>query len=148
VHLVLDSDVRDRLRDLVDLDGLLRHFGSDAAFFDALLARAGELGLAQQLALATHFCVGWLGTPVPAAARRRLVQWEPRGLQRLWLLPTLGALLAPTDPDRPPPWTRGVAAALFLGRYHAGRLPLRLLLPHLLHKLHGRGPASPTRDPA
>ena len=28
-HLFLDSDLRDRIRDLVDLDGLFRHFGAD-----------------------------------------------------------------------------------------------------------------------
>ncbi|NJN00397.1 MAG: nucleotidyltransferase family protein, partial [Aquincola sp.] len=45
-HLFFDSQARDRLRDLIDLDGLLRHFGGDqAAFFDELIARAIQLGL-------------------------------------------------------------------------------------------------------
>jgi len=32
-HLFLDSEARDRIRDLVDLDGLFRHFGADPEFW-------------------------------------------------------------------------------------------------------------------
>ena len=139
VHLITDSDLRDRLRDLVDLDGLLRHFGRDAAFADALLERAAGLGLREPLAIAVRFCVEWLGTPLPESARRVLARWEPRGLRRAWLLPALDALLAPTDPDRAAPWTQSLAAGVFLVHHQAGRLPLRLLVPHVWHKLRAAG---------
>ena len=64
-HLFQDSEARDRVRDLVDLDGLLLHFGTEPAFWDELPLRARELGLTEQLALACHFCMRWFGTPVP-----------------------------------------------------------------------------------
>jgi hypothetical protein len=139
VHLVMDSELRDRLRDLVDLDGLLRHFGRDAGFVEALLDRAGALGLREPLAIAARRCIAWLDTPIPSAAQRELASWEPRGLRRAWLLPMLDALLTPTDPDRAAPWTQSLAAALFLARHQAGRLPLRLLVPHVWHKLRTGG---------
>jgi hypothetical protein len=146
-HLFLDSQARDRLRDLIDLDGLLRHFGGGRrAFFDELVARAGELGLTRPLALAVHFCVEWLDTPIPSPVRQGLKPHLPSGVQRWWLMPTLAALLWPAHPDEAPPRSQRVAATLFLARYHAERMPLRLLVPHLLHKLRAR-PATPEPPP-
>jgi hypothetical protein len=137
-HLFLDSEARDRVRDLVDLDGLLRHFGREASFWEALVTRGAELGLTEPLALAAHFCVEWLGTPIPAETRARLAATGPSALRRAWLLPTLSAILTPTDPDDRPPWAQDVAAAIFLARYHRARMPLRILVPHLWHKLRKR----------
>jgi hypothetical protein len=134
-HLFLDSQARDRLRDLIDLDGLLRHFGSAPGFFTSLVERATELGLQQPLALAAHFCSAWLDTPIPEQTRRLLRPHLPGVTQRWWLMPTLSTLLSPTHPDLPPPRSQRVASTLFLARYHARRMPLRLLVPHLLRKL-------------
>ncbi len=145
-HLFFDSQARDRLRDLVDLDGLLRHFGQrDPGFFDELVARATQIGLAQPLALAVHFCARWLGTPIQAGAMHQLQRHRPGGAQRWWLMPTLAALLWPAHPDAPSPRSQRVAAALFLARYHASRLPLGLLVPHLMRKLRARiqSPSAP-----
>jgi hypothetical protein len=139
-HLFLDSEARDRVRDLVDLDGLLRYFGREPDFWEALLDRGTELGLVEPLALAAHFCVEWLGTPIPAATGSRLMAEGPSALRRTWLLPTLSAILAPTDPDDQPPWTQGLASAIFLARYHRARMPLRFLMPHVWHKLRKRDP--------
>ncbi len=133
-HLFHDSEVRGRLRDLVDMDGLARHFGADPAFWATLPARARELGLLESLALACHFLVGWLGTPVPAVPLREIEAAGPQGLRRWWLQRLFGQLLAPTPPDALPPRSQDLAAQLLLLRYHLWRMPLRLLLPHLWHK--------------
>jgi hypothetical protein len=138
-HLFFDSEARDRVRDLVDLDGLLRHFGPEAGFWDALATRSRELKLTEPLALAAHFCVEWLGTPMPAGMQARVGAGGPSALRRAWLLPVLSTVLTPTDPDDRPPWTQGMAAVIFLARYHWGRMPMRILLPHLWHKLRARG---------
>lgn len=135
VHLFLDSELRDRVRDLVDLDGLMRHFGAAPAFWQELPKRGRELGLAEPLALACHFCARWLGTPVPAAALDSIVAHGPGPLRRAWLLPLLEAVLTPTEPDDDAPVAQDVAATLLLARYHRQRMPLRLLLPHLWHKM-------------
>ncbi len=137
-HLFLDSEARDRVRDLVDLDGLLRHFGQGPGFWDALATRSRELTLTEPLALATHFCVEWLGTPIPADMQARVGACMS-ALRRAWLLPVMSAVLTPTDPDDQPPWTQGMAAAIVLARYHRGRMPMRILMPHLWHKVRARG---------
>jgi hypothetical protein len=133
-HLFHDSEVRGRLRDLVDMDGLMRHFGTDPDFWPGLPARARELGLSESLALACHFLVRWLGTPVPATALREIEAAGPQGLSRWWLRGLFATLLVPTHPDLLPPLRQEVAAQLLLLRYHLWRMPLRILLPHLWHK--------------
>ena len=134
-HLFHDSEARDRVRDLIDLDSLLRHFGQAPGFWRELPERAVELGLTEPLALACHFCVHWLGTPVPQACLARIAALGPGPLRRAWLLPILSVILTPVAPDRAAPWHQNMAAVLFLARYHRNRMPLRLLLPHLWHKL-------------
>lgn len=133
-HLFLDSELRDRLRDLVDLDGLLRHFGEAPGFWAQLPDRARELGLSEPLALACSFTERWLGTPIPQAARAAIAAQGPGGLRRAWLLPMFEQILMPTEPDALPSFGQRFAAWLQLVRYHRQRMPLRLLLPHLWHK--------------
>lgn len=146
-HLFFDSDVRDRVRDLVDLDGLFRHFGRDPSFWESLADRARTLGLAEPLALASHFCVAWLGTPVPEAAQREFAACGPSGSRRRWLLPLLATLLTPVEPDGSPSRWREVAGWIFLARYQYWRMPMRLLLPHALHKARARQGSATQRRP-
>jgi hypothetical protein len=49
-------------------------------------------------------------------------------------------ILTPAEPDIPSPASQDLAALANLIRYHWGRMPLRLLIPHLWHKLRA-GPA-------
>jgi len=134
-HLFHDSEARDRIRDLVDLDGLLRHFGATPGFMARLPERSRALGLEEPLALACHFCVKWFGTPIPAEVLETIEAIGPDRLRRTWLLPLLGSALMPTEPDDSPSLRQGVAAIALLARYHRQRMPLRLLVPHLWHKL-------------
>lgn len=140
-HLFHDSEPLERMRDLVDLDGLLRHHtGRDSGFWTALQQRAAALGLEEPLLLAGHFCRAWLGTPIDATLEERMQRAGPR--QRL-LRTLFGAVLAPAALDRPRPRAQRLGAVALLWRYHLRRLPPRLLVPHLWHKLHRRG-ADPT----
>lgn len=148
-HLFLDGESRDRVRDLVDLDGLLTQFTTLPGFWTELPARARELGLAEPLALALHFAVHWLGTAVPPAAQRVIERQGPGSARRAWLLPLLETALMPAEPDEMPPWHQEAAATVLLVRYHRQRMPLRLLVPHLWHKLRaGRDQARPDETPA
>jgi hypothetical protein len=137
-HLFLDSELRDRVRDLVDLDGMLRGFSQRQVFWDDLLARADELGLVEPLWLALHFCTRWLDTPVPADALQWLRMRGPGTAARALLLPLLDAVLTPANPDAVDTRRRDRAATLLLARHHLHRMPLRLLLPHLWHKARTR----------
>jgi hypothetical protein len=147
-HLFLDSELRDRLRDLVDLDGLFRHFGAEVQFWPSLVERSGELGLAEPLALACHFCVRWLDTPVPQATQLAVKKHGPGWVKRGWLLPLFDHVLMPTDPDDAPSWTADAAAVLLLARYHRRRLPLDRLVPHLWHKIRAGGRSDDRSEPA
>ncbi len=145
-HLFQDPDLTDRLRDLVDLDALCRQQAEQAGFWEALVARARELGLGGPLWLALVFLRGWFDTPVPATSLQALDAVAPGALQRRWLLPALAAALTPTLPDERIGWGPRLGARAVLVRYHLGRMPLHLLVPHALHKLRAglQGPAAAT----
>ena len=143
-HLFLDSETRARVRDLVDLDGLLRHFAAHPAFWPDLLRRADELGLDEALALAVHFCAGWLQTPVPEEALDRVSRLGPGGLKRALIRRLWRASLLPAEPDAAAPLAQDLSASLLLARYHRNRMPLRLLVPHVLHKFRKRKLAGAT----
>ncbi len=143
-HLFFDSELQDRLRDLVDLDGLLRHFGSAPGFWPVLPRRAGELGLGEPLALALHFCRRWLDTPVPADAAREIAATTSGRMPPAWVRRSLETVLRPLDADDPEGPALRLSRQLLLARYHYRRMPLRLLLPHLWHKATKR----PTRAAA
>jgi hypothetical protein len=133
-HLFFDSELRDRLRDLVDLDGLLRRFGQDQAFWVRLTARARETGLVEPLALACHFTRRWLDTPIPDEVWVEVGPAAAGALRRWWLMPILDRVLQPTEPDKLPSRRQNLSALLLLARYHYRRMPMRVLLPHLWHK--------------
>ncbi len=140
-HLFFDSELRDRARDLVDLEGMFRHFSQHSEFWVDLLDRANRLQLREPLFLAVHFCSHWLGTPVPAAVRAELYQTSMSFVSQTWLLPLLTRALTSPGPDEVPMARQRLADLGVLVRYHLWRLPLRLLIPHLWHK-SGRRPAS------
>jgi len=89
-HLFCNEDVGNSLRDLVDLDSLLREFASEESFWPRLTVRAGELDLTRPLYYALRYAVRLLDTPVPD--------------------PVLGA----AEIGRPPTLLRGLMDALFL----------------------------------
>lgn len=134
-HLFHDSALRDRVRDLIDLDGLFQQFAATPGFWAALVARAHELGLDEPLGLALPLCAQWLHTPVPADV---LAAVRPAGLgrlQRAALLWLFAQALLPDEPDADPGLARRLATRLLFVRFHLRRLPLRRLLPHVWHKL-------------
>jgi hypothetical protein len=131
-HLFHDAEHSHRLRDLVDIDGLLRQHATDPGFGRSLAARAHELGLRQPLALALHFCAQWLQTPLPAGclAEATRLQWSEASL----LAPLLARVLGAAELDREPGWGHRLSALLLQARYHHWRMPVRLLAQHVWHK--------------
>ena len=132
-HLFNEGEFGRSLRDLVDLDLLLRHFGADAAFWPSLLARARALDLARPVFYALRYTQRILGTPVPESVMAEAAEDGPGAL----LLPVMDALferaLAAEDLEEPD-WASGVARFLLYVRGHHLRLPPRLLVPHLVRK--------------
>jgi hypothetical protein len=124
-HLFLNEELSHGLRDLVDLDSLLRHFGSSPGFWPSLEARAAEMDLEGPLGYALRYSHRILGTPVPAKALSASVR------------PWMDALfLRALQPDHPTAADRltPLARWLLYVRAHWMRLPPARLAYHLTVK--------------
>lgn len=64
-HLFHEGDFDKGLRDLFDLDSLLRNFGNTSGFWQQLVPRAVTLGLTRPLYYALRYTTLMLDTPVP-----------------------------------------------------------------------------------
>src|SRR5262245_16959151 len=152
VHLFQDSDLSNRLRDLIDIDGLARELGRDEAFWDRLLARSRQHGLDRPLWYALHFAADALGTTVPRRAFDALVDALPSRIARALMDRLLPLALLPSHPDGLPPLRVRLSRAAMRARYQWLRLPPRLLATHALGKAF-RGlrmrlsPATPEPSP-
>jgi hypothetical protein len=133
-HLFLNEDLGSGLRDLADLDSLLRHFGREASFWEQLTARACELDFARPLYYALRYTKRILETAIPAQAAD--IGKPGFGLHRLMDALFLRAL----QPDhvsaagRLTPLARG---SLYV-RAHWQRMPPLLLACHLTSKAFRR----------
>lgn len=79
-HLFQDGDLAGGLRDLVDSDCLLLHFGKvEPGFWDRLVPRAMELDLVRPLFYALRFCRRLLRTEIPERTRREIRAGRPPG---------------------------------------------------------------------
>jgi hypothetical protein len=131
VHLFNEGEFDRALRDLVDLDLLLRHFGQRTEFWDGLVDRSQALDLGRPLYYCLRYAHRFLGTPVPAAILARSARAAPAVP---WLMDVLFERgLRPAHRSCRNAGTRLAVRLLYL-RGHLLRLPLTLLIPHLLRK--------------
>jgi hypothetical protein len=132
-HLFLNEELSQGLRDLADLDSLLRHFGNDPAFWNELPQRAVELDLARPLHYGLRHASRLFDTPVPVAARANVDRLAPPP----WLDAIMGGLyeraLLPVVPTESGLLTPLARQALFV-RAHWLRMPPLLLARHLVSK--------------
>jgi len=134
-HLFQDSDCTGRLRDLVDIDALLRHFAATHAdFWPALTERARHHRLLRPLWYALAAAHAWLDTPLPS----EIVAWLARGAPPRPMRALFGALatraLPPLDPDGAPALRDVVAGKLLEARAAWLRMPPQLLAYHVANK--------------
>ena len=121
------------LRDLVDIERLLRHFGTDPAFWDALVARSRELELARPLFYALRWARRLLAANVP---ERVLVnsRMDAPNLIVLGLMDwVIGRAMLPAHPSLDQPGTAPARLMLYI-RANWLRMPPLLLARHLFHK--------------
>jgi len=129
-HLVHEGELHNGLRDLHDIDGMLRDFGSDAAFWARLVANAEGNDLAGPLLLGLQLARAVFGSPVPEATLTTLRAAAPGRWQRGWLPKVYGQALRP--PTRADAGTGAAAArSIVYIRSHALRMPMPMLLRHL-----------------
>jgi hypothetical protein len=131
-HLFHEGEWGHALRDLVDLDALLRHGMSRPDWWDGLLRRGRKLGLTGPLGLALHYSAKLLNTPVPSTSLAATAPplWTGRRLVQDFLFLRGFASAHPSCQLA----GNGLAAFVLYVRSHALRMPLSLLLPHLLYK--------------
>ncbi|WP_144006747.1 nucleotidyltransferase family protein [Pelomonas sp. KK5] len=136
-HLFHEGEFDNALRDLFDLDALLREFAATVpGFWTLLLKRAERIGLQRPLHHALRYARRLLGTPVPAAVlamlRRQPQAAPPRPVQAL-LDACYHRALRPRHASCELPGSGAALAALYL-RSHWLRMPPLLLLQHLGRK--------------
>jgi hypothetical protein len=115
VHLFQDSDCVGKLRDLVDIDALVRHFSVQGGegFWQEILDSAAVHDLGRPLWYALAFSRAWLETPVPEPAWERVQGYRPPTLPRLLVTALAARVLPPVDPEgEAGPIDRAAAAAL------------------------------------
>jgi len=131
-HLFHEGEWEHGLRDLVDLDALLRAGAVEADYWDRLLARAEQLNLGKPLFYGLRYCSQLLETPVPEAV---IVYCSGRPSAVATRL--MDGLFVPAFATAHPTCRvrlSGIAAFGLYVRSHWLRMPLRLLLPHLTYK--------------
>ena len=139
VHLFHDGDLDHGLRDLVDLHDLLEHFGKDSQFWSRLTDRAQELGVARPLFYALRYTARMLGTGIPAQAQAATAATAPSWPLKQLMDQLVMRALTPEHPDYPAA-TTALARWLLYIRSHYLRMPLKLLIPHLLRKSFRKRP--------
>jgi Uncharacterised nucleotidyltransferase len=133
VHLFSEGEFMRGLRDLDDINLLLRDFARTPGFWEMLTRRALVLDLTRPLFYALRYATALLATPVPDDVMRLAAQWAP---PRPALAVMDGALrrgLCAPHPDDADRWT-GPALTLLYVRAHYLRMPLHLLAMHLTRK--------------
>ena len=140
VHLLQEGDFATGLRDLLDLNDLLLHFGKDTAFWPQLLDRAHTLGVQSPLFHVLRQVARLFGTRPPAEQAAR-ADALARGFGSRTLMPALLKLaLRPQHPSCDSRLT-GLARWLLYVRSHWLRMPWWQILPHLARKASSRAQA-------
>jgi hypothetical protein len=131
-HLFHEGEWVHGLRDLTDLDALLRAGADEVGYWDRLLARAEQLNLGRPLFYGLRYCRRLLATPVPDEVAASCPGQPSASGARL-----MDGLFLPAFATAHPSCrlaTSGAAAFALFVRSHWLRMPLHLLLPHLARK--------------
>jgi hypothetical protein len=131
-HLFHEGEWAHGLRDLSDLHLLLLHHGRAETFWKALVERTGTLGLGRPLFYGLALCSSLLATPMPNEVLHCLPARPRPGMARAMGLLFDHALTTAHHPSRSA--FAGPAAFALYVRSHYLRMPLHLLLPHLVVK--------------
>jgi hypothetical protein len=130
VHALVDSDLSDRLRDIVDLDSLLRELAKQPGFWERLWARSEALDLGRALWYGLRYASLLVATPVPEAAWRALGAHAPNAAVRTLIDWLVVNVTPPVPADQRTPLGLRLARAIALVRYFWIRMPLSILVRH------------------
>ena len=131
-HAFQDGDLTRGLRDLVDIDDLLRHFSKKEGFWDELLLRGEELDLRRPLYYAIRYSHRYLETPIPEHVLDRLKKWRAAWPASRLMDAFVEEVLTAG------PWRKNfrikLSQRMLYIRAHWLRMPPHLLIPHLVRK--------------
>lgn len=133
-HLMFADEIADKLRDLVDIHDLLRHFsGESGEFWPAFVRRAEVLDLRRPAWYSLRYVDRLLGPVTPDEFAARIDGWGPPAPVRRLMDRLVPAALFPFHPDRADRGGRVARLFLYL-RSHWVRMPPWLLAYHLGYK--------------
>jgi Uncharacterised nucleotidyltransferase len=133
VHLFAEGEFGHGMRDLLDMNDLLANFAEKPHFWTELLDRADVLRLQIPLFHALLHLERLFGTTPPSHLAQRVASLGPNVASRRFMAWALGLALRPMHPSCNTRWT-GLARWLLYIRSHAIRMPLHLVIPHLVRK--------------
>lgn len=144
-HLFHEGEFGNGLRDLFDLDALLRHFDAEPDFWPSLLATGEALGVGRPLYYAVTLTRRVLGTPVPADVVRAVDKAAPPAPLAALMCWLLEQALVPVHDSCSTP-TRRLAWLLLYLRSHWLRMPTHMLAAHLARKAWRRWSGKEARE--
>ncbi|MFN3984744.1 MAG: nucleotidyltransferase family protein [Rhodocyclaceae bacterium] len=145
VHLFNDGEFDHALRDLLDIDELTRHLLPTPAHWLALVERARELDLSRPLFYAVRYLQRVLGRDIPTEVQIAADAAGPVGPLRPLMDAVFERGLQPDHASCSGSCTRAARFGLYL-RGHFLRMPLHLLLPHLVRKAWMRNESVQKRE--
>jgi hypothetical protein len=132
-HLFHNEQLDHGLRDLVDLDCLLRHFSDLPAFWPTLVMRAQELELTRSLFYALRYTTQILNTPIPPSVIQAAQIGSPNQLLAALMDLLFTRALLPNHPSCSN-WFATLARRVLYVRATWLRMPPFMLARHLFHK--------------
>ena len=134
LHLFTESEISTPLRDITDLSLLLDDLFYTKAIdsIDSLTFRAKELGITEYIDLALFFCSNFSKnlTKLPDEINERV---RSSVLNRLLLIPAYRAMFLLINKNKHSKSYSLYSWVIYM-RGHLHRMPLRLLIPHLIKK--------------
>jgi hypothetical protein len=135
VHLVQDSDMVGRLRDLLDIDGLMRLADlTQRTSRERLIERADRNGMLRPLWLAASLAERWFDTPGSADLAQEIGAHAPLVRTSRWVLPLAARVLGPPPLDGRPGPLPPAAGLLLEARAQWLRMPPWTLAYHAASK--------------
>jgi hypothetical protein len=137
-HLFYDGDLRDSLRELVDIHELITTYSPHQGFENRLSQRARELDLGKPLYYALYFCRNLLGTSISEAVVAELRKCANRPPLRQLLCFLMERQLTSLSPGQRG-WRTKISGWILFLRSHWIKMPPLLLARHLFTQIRRRG---------
>lgn len=144
LHLIQEGEFNTGLRDLLDIRDLLDHFGQDEHFWSAVFDRAAELDQTRPLIQILCLVREMTNLSWPALAVGRMEALWGSSIRFRAVGRLLSIAMRPQHPSCDS-WLTPFARWLLFVRSHWLRMPVHLVVPHLVRKAYKqRFPPKPT----